>query len=272
MLKQIYPVIGDEKELPFYIVGLGVECWQFPITRPEGYEYPQIFVTRSGEGEIKVGDEVVRAMPNTAFFMPAHCPHEYHAVTKDWFIDWVCFTGTDAVELMKKWGLYKFQCVQNTDAERMHRIINRSYYTLISDKLYGNHYASAQLYDLLIEYRRLADKRLSTTYSAHTASLAEVLEYIEDNYAGQIKLSDLAKQAGVTEQHLCRLFKKTFQLRPMEYLAQVRVQHAKELLVYSEKSIGQISDATGFQDSSYFSVVFRRYENMTPGEYRKIKV
>ena len=58
----------------------------------------------------------------------------------------------------------------------------------------------------------------------------------------------------------------------MEYIAQVRVQHAKELLVYTDKSIGQISDETGFQDSSYFSVVFKKYENVTPGEYRKIKV
>ena len=58
----------------------------------------------------------------------------------------------------------------------------------------------------------------------------------------------------------------------MEYLAQVRVQHAKDLLVYSNKTIGEISDETGFQDGSYFSVVFKRYENMTPGDYRRIKV
>ena len=33
MYKQIYPVIGDEKNLPFYVVGLGLESWQFPIKR-----------------------------------------------------------------------------------------------------------------------------------------------------------------------------------------------------------------------------------------------
>ena len=51
MYKQIYPVIGDEKNLPFYVVGLGLESWQFPIKRADGYEYPQIFLSRSGEGE-----------------------------------------------------------------------------------------------------------------------------------------------------------------------------------------------------------------------------
>ena len=37
MYKQIYPVIGDEKKLPFYVVGLGLESWQFPIKRADGY-------------------------------------------------------------------------------------------------------------------------------------------------------------------------------------------------------------------------------------------
>ena len=52
MYKQIYPVIGDEKNLPFYVVGLGIESWQFTIKRADGYEYPQIFLSRSGEGEV----------------------------------------------------------------------------------------------------------------------------------------------------------------------------------------------------------------------------
>ena len=156
--------------------------------------------------------------------------------------------------------------------DRLRRIITRNLYTLKSAKLYGNHYASAQLYDFLIEYRKIADNRLSSFYTAQSVALADVLQYIEEHYPEHIKLNELAIIAGVSEQHLCRLFKKNFQLRPMEYLAQVRVQHAKDLLVYSNKTIGEISDETGFQDGSYFSEVFKRYENMPTGEYRRLKV
>ena len=104
-----------------------------------------------------------------------------------------------------------------------------------------------------------------------TAALADVLQYIEKNYSGQIKLGDMAQTAGITEQHLCRLFKKNFQMRPMEYLAKVRIQHAKEMLVYSEKNISEIARAAGFPDNSYFSALFKKYEGTTPGEYRGIK-
>lgn len=272
MYKQIYPVIGDEKNLPFYVVGLGLESWQFPIKRADGYEYPQIFLSRSGEGEVIINGETTKIPPDTVFYIPPFCPHEYHDLSDAWYLDWIAFSGSQVIPLLEQWKLNKFTAIQGVDMDRLRRIITRIYYTLKSDKLYGNHYASAQLYDFLIEYRKIADNRLSSFYTAQSVALADVLQYIEEHYPGQIKLNELAKIAGVSEQHLCRLFKKNFQLRPMEYLAQVRVQHAKDLLVYSNKTIGEISDETGFQDGSYFSVVFKRYENMTPGEYRRIKV
>lgn len=272
MLKQIYPVIGDEKELPFYVVGIGIESWQYPVKRPDGYEYPQIFIAVEGEGEITIDGETTKIMPGTVFFIPPYCPHSYHGITDSWYLNWICFSGYDAVPLLDRLKLNRFRCFPNCDEERLRRIMNKIYYTIKSDKLYGNHYASAHLYDLLIEYRKIADNRLSAVYNSHTIALADVLQFIDEHYSSHIKLADLAQVAGVTEQHLCRLFKKNFQLRPMEYLAQVRVQHAKDLLVYSDRSIAEISAETGFQDSSYFSVVFKKYENVSPGEYRKIKV
>ena len=271
MQKQVFPIIGDEKELPFYIVGIGVDCWQYPVSRPKGYDYPQILVTREGEGEITVDGETVCLPESSVFFIPAGLPHEYHSLSDSWILDWVCFSGFETMPLLEKWGLNKYAYFLSADTERLCGIISKAYYMLKSDKLYGNHYASAKLYDLLIEYRKIADNRQSELSSVNTAALADVLQYIEERYAGQIKLADLAKTAGITEQHLCRLFKKNFHLRPMEYLAKVRIQHAKEMLVYSDKSISEIAAAAGFPDSSYFSVMFKKNEGITPGEYRSMK-
>lgn len=81
MQKQFYPVIGTEKALPFYIIGIGVSCWQFPVSRPEGYDYPQLFVCLDGEGEVTVDGKTVKIMPDSIFYIPPHCPHEYRAMT-----------------------------------------------------------------------------------------------------------------------------------------------------------------------------------------------
>ena len=58
-------------------------------------------------------------------------------------------------------------------------------------------------------------------------------------------------------------------MRPMEFITRVRIMHAKELLMFSEKPISEISAESGFQDSSYFSVVFKKYEGMSPAEFRR---
>ena len=268
MQKQVFPIIGDEKDLPFYIVGIGVECWQYHVDRTGGYDYPQILVTNEGEGEITVNGESVKLPENSVFYIPPHLPHKYHSLSKAWIVSWICFSGYGAEPLLEKWGLDHYDYFPAADAERMNRILRKAYYTIKSDKIYGNHYASANLYDLLIEYRKIADNRQSELTSVSTAALADVLRFIEENYSGAIKLADMANTAGITEQHLCRLFKKNFQMRPMEYLTKVRIQHAKEMLVYSEKNIADIAKAAGFPDNSYFSAQFKKYEGITPGEYR----
>lgn len=74
MQKEIFPIIGNEKELPFYVVGIGIECWQYPVNRTGGYEYPQLFVAREGEGEVTVGGDISKITPGTAFLSPQTAP------------------------------------------------------------------------------------------------------------------------------------------------------------------------------------------------------
>ena len=155
MQKQVFPIIGDEKDLPFYIVGIGVECWQYPVDRTGGYDYPQILVTNEGEGEITVNGESVKLPENSVFYIPPHLPHKYHSLSKAWIVSWVCFSGSGAEPLLEKWGLDHYDYFPAADAERMNRILRKAYYAIKSDKIYGNHYASANLYDLLIEYRKI---------------------------------------------------------------------------------------------------------------------
>lgn len=259
MQQQVFPVLGDEKELPLYVIGIGVEYRQFPINRPSGYEFPQFLITRRGAGKIVINGTEHELTKDSVCFIPAGCPHSYQAVSEPWVLNWVSFSGYESASLLEKWGLNHFAV--HGGADRMQRIIGKAYYTIKNDKLYGNHYASVHLYDLLIEYRKLADNRQSELSSVNTAALADVLQYIEDNYFQQIKLSTLSDIAGITEQHLCRLFKRNFRMRPMEYLA-------KEMLVFSDKSISEIAETVGFPDSSYFSAVFKKYEHIPPVEYR----
>ena len=82
-------------------------------------------------------------------------------------------------------------------------------------------------------------------------------------------MTDLAALAGISSQHLCRIFKETMRMRPTEYLTYRRLGEAKNLLRHSNHSVAEIGSMCGFPDPGYFSTVFRRYEKVSPVEYRK---
>ena len=99
--------------------------------------------------------------------------------------------------------------------------------------------------------------------------LLPVLDYIDENFHKDFALTILAKQAGISPQHLCRVFKETLNMRPLEYLTRRRLQEAKRLLQRTELPIAEIALQSGFPDAGYFSTVFKKHEGITPMEYKK---
>ena len=85
----------------------------------------------------------------------------------------------------------------------------------------------------------------------------------------EVTTASLAASAMISESECLRCFHKTIGLPPMQYLKQFRIQKAAELLISTEKKIGDIGAECGFLDTSYFTKVFRELRGCTPGEYRR---
>lgn len=92
--------------------------------------------------------------------------------------------------------------------------------------------------------------------------------YIEDHYAQDISLDDLAQVVYLSPFHLVRMFRSVVGVPPHAYLRQVRVWRAKELLTQG-KTIATAAAETGFVDQSHLSRWFKRFCGYTPGQYRK---
>lgn len=95
------------------------------------------------------------------------------------------------------------------------------------------------------------------------------VNYIVSHVKEEITLEQLSQAAGVTKQHLCKLFKRNFQMTPIEYVTKLKLQHSKDLLLTTDLTVKVISETLGFFDCGYFCRVFKRYEHMTPLEYKK---
>jgi transcriptional regulator GlxA family with amidase domain len=82
------------------------------------------------------------------------------------------------------------------------------------------------------------------------------------------KLSELARIAGVSSQYLVKCFTQEIGLSPHQYLLQVRINRAKDLLTHSDVSITELALELGFSSSQYFANVYKRYTGQTAQEYR----
>ncbi len=92
--------------------------------------------------------------------------------------------------------------------------------------------------------------------------------YIENHYAEDISVYEIAHEMNYSEPYFCKLFKQCFHVNFTSYLAEYRVETAKKMLEDPLVSIKDVGKASGYGDSNYFSRVFKRVAGCTPTEYR----
>lgn len=95
------------------------------------------------------------------------------------------------------------------------------------------------------------------------------LEYIDGHLDQGIQLSDVAKHIGVSEPYLSSFFKKAMNENFIPYVNRVKMKKAKQLFAEG-KMVYQVSDLLGYENSTYFSKVFKKVEGVTPEQYRRM--
>ncbi len=98
--------------------------------------------------------------------------------------------------------------------------------------------------------------------------IENVVKYISENYSENINLSDLAQSANLSPTYFHKLFRKAVGHTLCEYILNVRIRAAKNLLLTTDKPLVDIASECGFSSQSYFNYAFKKAENITPNQYR----
>lgn len=112
---------------------------------------------------------------------------------------------------------------------------------------------------------RVATSRSSLGMSNYTARCKD---YVRKHYREKIYIDDIADSLGITTTYLSKLFRQETGVTFQEFVNQVRVSRAAELLQYTDMSLSDIAIYVHFPSQSYFGRIFKRYRNITPKGYR----
>lgn len=128
--------------------------------------------------------------------------------------------------------------------------------------------SKAEIYPLLTE-TYISELPL-LNYSDHSVlRLKKVHEYVVANFRNKIRIQDVAEIANMTTYAFCKYFKKSTIRTFMTFLCELRVCHAKKLLIQKEElAISDICYASGFDNLSNFNRKFKEITHMTPKEFR----
>lgn len=272
MQSMIFPIITEEEEkLPFYVTSTGANENQNHMKRPDGYPSYHLLYCTAGAGRLLMEGKAFKIAEGAGFCFRPGIPHEYYPVTEPWTTWWITFDGYAVKDLIKGIGFGEYNVFHISDMERLHRLhmgVHSEAALARPANVYG---ASVALYRFLLELKNCTGSESLKKSNGKNHQLKQLIQFMEDNYGKSISLNEMAEMAGVTPQHLCRLFRKHFNMRPMEYLTRLRLQKAKEILVGPEPvTLNEVAAMTGCNDTSYFCSLFRKYEGMTAAEFKRM--
>lgn len=120
------------------------------------------------------------------------------------------------------------------------------------------------------DYQLLASEHFNIKPDdAENERMRKILEFTLDNFQNEISIHAIAEIAYLTVPSFCRYFKSRTRKTYVDYLNEIRLSHARKLLINSELGISQVGLECGFRNLSHFHRIFKNQVGVTPLAYRR---
>lgn len=182
-----------------------------------------------------------------------------------WSIRWVTLTGSQMASLLPLLGLTpETPILRPAEPARVERLLEELFSKTEKADVHSKLAATGMLYEL---FSCLAQPAAPTA----NATVSEAVRYMSRHYAEELTVHGLAERAYLNNNYFSKLFSSQIGLTPQQFLLRIRMERAKELLRYTDLTVGEVAEKVGFADALYFSRVFRRYAGCSPSEFRRAK-
>ena len=217
----------------------------------------------SGELHLEIEGEQITAKSGGLVLIDCKKPHRYWVQSRC-EVKWFHFNGVPAQPLADYIFAYnKTGCFDAFSAKKAVSQVDNVMELL---RMKGS---SWQIAEAL--YRMMC--RLAALPSLQKSSAEELVEkavqYMGEHFSRTMTVQEVAAHTGLSLFYFTRLFKRLMQVSPHAYLNRLRMEKAKNLLVYTYYSIEEIAEMTGFQSASHFIRAFKQSADITPKKFRE---
>ena len=221
----------------------------------------------SGSGYIETNGETFKVSANDVYIIEPGQDHTYYSDPKNPFKKiWINFYSDIFTEIFKSFGLSGKTVFKNTDTlELFEEIQNLKKISNFSDDIC---YEIAPLLFKILCNLAMNNNKFITI--SKTAKLTK--KYIDDSIYSNTTIEDIANALNLSKAHIIREFTKNYGISPYNYLIEQKIATAKKMLLLHNMNIGEISSHLGFEDSNYFSKLFKKKAGVSPLQYRKSKI
>lgn len=255
------------RSLPFFCTEAGTfYARERFVTERSHKDAYLVFYTLGGAGIIEQEGQSVTLGQNQALLMDCRAPQRYvtDPVRHHWYHLWAHVNGAGADAISQAMGLPKLQPVSLPLADV--RPIFETIFENMKKEGYIESLTTSLAVDRLLTSIALAPDSRGSFVEFDAVSVAR--RYMEEHYAEDLHVDDVAREAAISTSQLIRLFKRQLGTTPHSYLLRYRITQAKELLAETTIPVATIARQVGFASESNFSYRFGEMCGQSPSAYR----
>lgn len=259
---------AEALSLPLVIKNVGYQhCTPGYRWGPGMRDHYLIHYVVSGHGVYTVCGKTYRVCPNQVFLAVPNTVVSYTADEGEpWEYYWLGFSGPDAAALAAQAGADVCPVMSIDFGSKFQHYIT-AIYEARGQAAWNRTQMLGYAYLLL---GKLIEGKTETPSASDMVERAA--EFVENNYADQITVDDIAASVNASRSWLYRSFVSRFGKSPNAYLRDKRIDYAKYLLTNTRLRVTEIACSVGYLDPLYFSKVFSRTTGRSPTEYRAATV
>ena len=227
-------------------------------------DYYLIYIT-DGQLSFDIDGNEHIAKKGSAIIFPPNYLYKYRGSSTTRYL-YAHFTGSYADKFVEECGFDNLPCIIENDfnieiQNKFNLLIN----TFLLNESLSIQRCACLLQEILIDiYKDNKDK-------ANSSLLKASLKYIHSFFTSKIEIPYLASLENLSNSRYVAVFKNQTGKSPNEYIIDLRLQLAKNLLDNTNMSIRQISESIGYNDQYFFSRLFKKHLGVSPQQYRKNK-